>query len=56
MTDEQAREADVERDVDWLLNHPGEVLASTYHDAGSCWELIESLRKRVKRLQDALEN
>ncbi len=37
-------------DIQWLLDNPEGSMGSTYHDAGSCWELINAL---VNRLRDA---
>ena len=32
------------KDAAWLLANPGKDLAAEYHDAGSCWQLINVLR------------
>jgi uncharacterized protein (DUF433 family) len=42
------KEAPVEEDVTWLLENPDKSMGSKYHDAGSCWTLIEALRKRLQ--------
>ena len=34
-------------DLDWLLAHPEGTLGSKYHDAASCWQLIDALRERL---------
>lgn len=38
---------ELEADVDQLLKHPDMGMASSYHDAGSCWQLIGALRRRI---------
>ena len=30
-------------DIEWLLANPNSVMISKYHDAGSCWKLIEEM-------------
>jgi hypothetical protein len=37
--------------IEWLVANPDKTLLSTYHDAGSCWELIDALRAEVIRLR-----
>jgi hypothetical protein len=39
--------ADVERDIDFLLAKPQVTMYARYHDAGSCWQLIDALRRRM---------
>jgi hypothetical protein len=41
----------VEEDIDWLLANPDKCMGSRYHDAGSCWQLIERFRRRLSALQ-----
>lgn len=42
MTDEE-----IDRDIDWLLFNPDKTKGAQYHDAGSCWQLIEGFRRRL---------
>ena len=42
-------------DADWLLNNPDKSMGSTYHDAGSCWDLIDALRARFIHVRQCLK-
>jgi len=42
-------------DADWLLNNPDKTLGSQYHDAGSCWQLIDAFRYRFILLREAFK-
>ena len=41
------RSQELQRDIQWLRTHPDGDLCSSYHDAGSCWELINALRREL---------
>ena len=43
-------DAGVRRDVRWLIENPEMTMGSTYHDAGSCWKLIEGFREEIRSL------
>ena len=32
----------IREDLNFLVRNPNETLMSVYHDAGSCWQLIEA--------------
>jgi hypothetical protein len=49
--DHHLASSDTMADVEWLLTHPDKSLGSVYHDAGSCWRLIEALRQKCRDLQ-----
>jgi len=34
-------------DVEWLMRHPDMVMLAKYHDAGSCWQLIQCFRRKL---------
>lgn len=38
---------ETEADVDRLVFEPDLAMGSKYHDAGSCWRLIEAMRRRL---------
>lgn len=38
---------ELERDIDWLLEHPDDILGARYCKVGHCWSLINALRRRV---------
>ena len=44
----------VRNDLDFLVNNPRKNLASTYHDAGTCWLLIEAAVKEIRKLRGQL--
>lgn len=44
---EYVPDPETEADVDTLIFEPGITLGSKYHDAGSCWRLIEAMRRRL---------
>lgn len=44
----------VRDDLDFLVNNPKKTLGSVYHDAGSCWLLIEAALKEIRRLRKQL--
>jgi hypothetical protein len=44
----------VRGDLDFLINNPKKTLMSVYHDAGSCWDLIEAAVKEIRRLRRQL--
>ncbi len=44
----------VREDLDFLVNNPKKTLASTYHDAGSCWLLIDLAVKEIRKLRRQL--
>ena len=43
MTDQEA--------IEFLINNPDKSIGSLYHDAGSCWRLIDLLITYVKILR-----
>ena len=43
------------KDLEFLVNHPDKSLASTYHDAGRCWQLIEAALDEIRALRKQLE-
>lgn len=44
----------VRSDLSFLVENPKKSLASVYHDAGSCWQLIEEAVKEIRRLRRKL--
>ena len=44
----------VRQDLDFLVNNPKKSLASTYHDAGHCWLLIDACVREIRRLRKRL--
>ena len=44
----------VRKDLDFLIENPGKSLMSAYHDAGSCWLLIEAAVKEIRKLRREL--
>lgn len=46
---------DIMADVEWLLADTDRTLGSKYHDAGSCWELIDAMRLRFIQMQALME-
>lgn len=46
-TPEYVPDPETEADVDFLIFNPGKVLGAKYHDSGSCWQLIEVMRRRL---------
>ena len=43
-------------DLKLLVENPNKTLMSVYHDAGSCWLLIEAALKEIRRLRRKLDN
>ncbi len=41
-------------DLDFLVNNPKKSLFSTYHDAASCWLLIDLAVKEIRKLRSQL--
>ena len=46
----------VRDDLDFLVKNPKKTLMSTYHDAGSCWLLIDVAVKEIRKLRKKLAN
>jgi hypothetical protein len=46
--------AQLHRDLNWLIEHPEGTMMSTYHDAGACWQLIDTALAEIRRLRRAL--
>ena len=46
----------VRNDLDFLVNNPNKTLASAYHDAGSCWRLIDLAVKEIRKLRKKLKD
>ena len=44
----------VRADLDFLVNNPKKTLGSVYHDAGSCWLLIDAAVKEIRKLRKQL--
>ncbi len=44
----------VRSDLNFLVNNPNKTLMSTYHDAGSCWLLIDAALKEIRNLKRKL--
>ena len=44
----------VRGDLDFLVKNPNKTLMSTYHDAGSCWLLINVAVKEIRKLRKKL--
>lgn len=45
----------VRDDLDFLVNNPKKSLGSTYHDAASCWLLIDAAVKEIRSLRKKLD-
>jgi hypothetical protein len=45
----------VRTDLDFLVKNPDKTLMSTYHDAGSCWSLIDVAVKEIRKLRKKLD-
>lgn len=41
-------------DLNFLVDNPKKTLGSVYHDAGSCWRLIDVAVKEIRRLRKKL--
>ena len=41
----------VRKDLKFLVDNPKKTLMSVYHDAGSCWLLIDAAVKEIRRLR-----
>lgn len=48
--------AKLTKDAAWLLANPDKDLRAEYHDAGSCWQLINLLREQIGAQVEGLEN
>ena len=44
----------VRNDLDFLVNNPRKTHGSVYHDAGSCWLLIDIAAKEIRKLRKKL--
>lgn len=46
----------VRKDLNFLVENPKKTLVSVYHDAGSCWQLIDAAVKEIRKLRGKLDN
>lgn len=49
-------EDELKEDMKWLLANPGKSLLGDYHDAASCWQLIEAIADELRRLRVLLSD
>jgi hypothetical protein len=47
-------EIEVQKDLNFLVENPEKTLVAAYHDAGSCWLLIEAAVKEIRTLRHEL--
>lgn len=47
---------DIENDVQYLIDNPKSSLGSKYHDAGSCWKLIDALIIHIRKMKNGEES
>ncbi|HEV3144537.1 MAG TPA: hypothetical protein VGZ47_11680 [Gemmataceae bacterium] len=45
----------VQDDLEFLVNNPDKTMMSSYHDAGSCWQLIDAAVEEIRRLRRQLD-
>jgi hypothetical protein len=45
----------VRSDLNFLVDNPNKTLRSVYHDAGSCWLLIDVAVREIRRLRRKLD-
>lgn len=43
-------------DLNFLVDNPNKSMMSTYHDAGSCWDLIETAVAEIRKLRKQIGN
>ena len=46
----------LDKDIQFLLDNPEKTLGSKYHDAASCWELIDALVERLRTTEEGLKD
>jgi len=49
-------DSELKNDIEFLVSNPTKTLGSKYHDAGSCWKLIDGLIEYIRNIKNEKES